>query len=70
MEDYTIVLEHADAMRAAVDQVNRDLQKARDLAAYHRIEASKQDALAAHLAQEVRELAHKVDSDKNTHAHK
>ena len=65
MDDYKTVLGHADAMRAAVDVVNRDIQTARDLAAYHRIEAEKQDAIAAHLAQEVHELARKDDADKN-----
>ena len=65
MDSYQIVLQHATDMRAAVDQVNRDIQTARDLAAYHRIEAQKQDALAEHLAHEVAELGSKVDADEN-----
>ena len=65
MEEYKVLLEQADTMRAAVDTVNRSIQIARDLAAYHRIEAERQDAIAAHLVQEVQELAKKRDADKN-----
>lgn len=65
MDEYKVQQAQLDEMRKSVDAVNRKAQEARDQAAFHRFEAAKLDMIAAHLEEQVEQLADKMDEGED-----